>query len=77
MDRYMWIAEAAGVLRVSQKTARKWFDEDNPTEGPPAATTRATRLTGFRIPGSGYRRLETDSVEALARELHGSPTVNA
>lgn len=79
MDRYVWIAEAARRLGVSQKTARKWFDGDNPEgEGvePAPLKGRTVRLGGFRIPGSGYRRLTSESVDALARELHGSPTVN-
>jgi hypothetical protein len=77
VDRYLWIAEAARRLKVSQKTTRKWFDEDVPEQGEPKDTSRSVRLDGFRIPGSGYRRLTTESVEALALDLHGDRTVKA
>lgn len=62
MDGYLWITEAASELKVSTKTVRKWFDSGESVHG--------VTLEGFRLPGSGYRRLTAESVERLRDALH-------
>jgi excisionase family DNA binding protein len=54
---HMWVSEAADRLKVSDTTVRDWFDSG--------------KLDGFKVDGSGYRRITTESVEALYRKMHG------
>lgn len=61
---HMWVAQAAKRLKVGTKLVRRWFDGDEATGEKPS-------LDGFRLPGSGYRRITVASVERKYREIHG------
>lgn len=54
---YLWVHEAQDRLRLGETKVRQLFD--------------AGVLEGFRIPGSGYRRITAESVERLSAEMHG------
>jgi len=54
MRNFVTLREAAKVLRVSESTVRRLFDEG--------------RLTGGRTPG-GHRRIDSKSLETLRRSL--------
>jgi DNA repair protein RadD len=54
---YMWTAEAAERLGVSETTVREWMDSG--------------RLKGMKLPGSGYRRYLRESVERVRAEMRG------
>lgn len=56
MDReYLWTADAAEMLGVSETLARKLFDDGE--------------IAGFKIPRSGYRRFDRESVERMRDEM--------
>lgn len=54
---HLWVAESAERLGVGETKIREWFDDGT--------------LKGFKIPGSGYRRITRESVERLRREMRG------
>ncbi len=52
---YFTTTEVAAIMRVSQHTIQKWFDEG--------------RLTGYKMP-SGTRKITTESVVAYMEEFN-------
>ncbi|HVH89925.1 MAG TPA: helix-turn-helix domain-containing protein [Candidatus Acidoferrum sp.] len=52
---YLWTADAAEMLGVSETVARKLFDDG--------------KIEGFKIPESGYRRFSRESVERVRDEM--------